>query len=189
MVKRTGAHSTHMQSPEDVDALYSKCKPYADRWAPKADALWAQGPPVRRLRGLRKGGITRYAGIDGPQFEGAKAYPFTRFACTGIFSARASGMTPGYIPWNRMGGMETLARAMAPELGTMDAAMTAGDIQILVENGTIGEIDCVCEGALGNPEEAEPVMASIKISFTPDDGFGAPSAAISQLLEERNVEE
>ncbi len=85
--------------------------------------------------------------------------------------------------------METLARAMAPELGTMDAAMTAGDIQILVENGIIGEIDCVCEGALGNPEEAEPVMTSIKISFTPDDGFGAPSAAISQLLEERNVEE
>lgn len=85
--------------------------------------------------------------------------------------------------------METLARTMAPELGTMDAAMTAGDIQILVENGTIGEIDCVCEGALGGPEEAEPVMASIKISFTPDDGFGAPSAAISQLLEERNVEE
>lgn len=54
MVKRTGAHSTDMQSPEDVDALYSKCKPYADRWAPKADALWAQGRPYGGCEGCAK---------------------------------------------------------------------------------------------------------------------------------------
>lgn len=40
MVKKSGAHSTDMQSPENIDDLYAKCKPYADRWAPKADELW-----------------------------------------------------------------------------------------------------------------------------------------------------
>ena len=43
MVKKSGAHSTDMQSPENIDDLYAKCKPYADRWAPKADELWAAG--------------------------------------------------------------------------------------------------------------------------------------------------
>ena len=41
MVKNSGAHSTDMQSPENIDDLYAKCKPYADHWAPKADKLWA----------------------------------------------------------------------------------------------------------------------------------------------------
>ena len=40
MVQHTGAHSTDMQSPENVDDLYAKCKPYADRWVPKAEELW-----------------------------------------------------------------------------------------------------------------------------------------------------
>jgi len=40
MVKRSGAHSTDMQSPENVDDLFAKCKPYADRWVLKADELW-----------------------------------------------------------------------------------------------------------------------------------------------------
>lgn len=40
MVKCSGAHSTDMQSPEDVENLYQKCKPYAERWTPKADELW-----------------------------------------------------------------------------------------------------------------------------------------------------
>ena len=40
MVKSSGAHSTDMQSPENIDDLYAKCKPYADRWVPKADELW-----------------------------------------------------------------------------------------------------------------------------------------------------
>lgn len=40
MVKCSGAHSTDMQSPEDVENLYQKCKPYTERWTPKADELW-----------------------------------------------------------------------------------------------------------------------------------------------------
>lgn len=40
MVKRTGAHSTEMQSPENIDDLYARCKPYADNWVSKADELW-----------------------------------------------------------------------------------------------------------------------------------------------------
>ena len=42
MVQRTGAHSTDMQSPEDVENLYNKCKPYTDNWTPTADKLWAE---------------------------------------------------------------------------------------------------------------------------------------------------
>lgn len=40
MVERSGAHSTDMQSPENIGDLYEKCKLYADRWIPKADELW-----------------------------------------------------------------------------------------------------------------------------------------------------
>ena len=39
MVKKSGAKSTDMQSPEDVDNLYGKCKPYADKWTSTADRL------------------------------------------------------------------------------------------------------------------------------------------------------
>ena len=28
------------RSPENVDDLYAKCKPYADNWVEKADDLW-----------------------------------------------------------------------------------------------------------------------------------------------------
>ena len=41
MVKKSGAKSTDMQSPEDVDNLYGKCKPYADKWTSTADRLWS----------------------------------------------------------------------------------------------------------------------------------------------------
>lgn len=41
IVKKSGAKSTDMQSPEDVDNLYGKCKPYADKWTPTADHLWS----------------------------------------------------------------------------------------------------------------------------------------------------
>lgn len=41
MVKKSGAKSTDMQSPEDVDNLYGKCKPYADKWTPTAERLWS----------------------------------------------------------------------------------------------------------------------------------------------------
>lgn len=43
MVEQSGAHSTDIQSPEDVGKLCEKCRPYADRWAPKADELWKEG--------------------------------------------------------------------------------------------------------------------------------------------------
>ena len=42
MVKKSGAHSTDMQSPEDADKLKEKCKPYAEAWAPTADKLWKE---------------------------------------------------------------------------------------------------------------------------------------------------
>ena len=32
---------TDMQTPEDVDNLYGKCKPYADKWTSTADRLWS----------------------------------------------------------------------------------------------------------------------------------------------------
>lgn len=41
MVKHTGAHSTEMQSPENVDNLYARCAPYAREWIPTADKLWS----------------------------------------------------------------------------------------------------------------------------------------------------
>ena len=40
MVKRTGAKSTDMQSPESVEHLCAKCKAYAKHWQPTADKLW-----------------------------------------------------------------------------------------------------------------------------------------------------
>ena len=40
MVKRSGAKSTEMQSPENVDDLHDRCVPYAERWTAKADELW-----------------------------------------------------------------------------------------------------------------------------------------------------
>ena len=40
MVKASGAHSTDMQSPEDVDQLCAKCRDAAAAWAPVAEDLW-----------------------------------------------------------------------------------------------------------------------------------------------------
>lgn len=48
MVKATGAVSTDYESPEPVDRLCDKTTPYAERWAPKADALWAAAPHAAR---------------------------------------------------------------------------------------------------------------------------------------------
>ena len=42
MVKKTGAKSTDLQSPEEVDHLCDKCVPYAEHWAKKAELLWNQ---------------------------------------------------------------------------------------------------------------------------------------------------
>ena len=41
MVKETGAHSTDLESPEDVRALTEKCVEKAEKWAPVADRLWS----------------------------------------------------------------------------------------------------------------------------------------------------
>lgn len=40
MVHASGAHSTDMSAPEDVDELCAKCKHTADRWTVTADRLW-----------------------------------------------------------------------------------------------------------------------------------------------------
>lgn len=45
LVKKTGAKSTDMISPEDVDHLCSKCDKYSKDWAPYAEKLWASTHP------------------------------------------------------------------------------------------------------------------------------------------------
>ena len=40
MVEKSGAHSTDLQSPEDVNSLCEKCRPYAQNWDETADRLW-----------------------------------------------------------------------------------------------------------------------------------------------------
>ena len=42
MVERSGAHSTDLESPEDVRGLTGKCACAASRWKPVADKLWEQ---------------------------------------------------------------------------------------------------------------------------------------------------
>jgi len=50
MVHRTGAHSTDLLSPEDVDALSEKCREKAELWKPEADRLWACGGGCAQCR-------------------------------------------------------------------------------------------------------------------------------------------
>ena len=40
MVHKTGAHSTDLESPEEVEHLCGKCHPYATAWKEEADAIW-----------------------------------------------------------------------------------------------------------------------------------------------------
>jgi len=42
MVKESGAKSTDMEAPEDVDALCAKTRPAAEKWAVMADKLWEE---------------------------------------------------------------------------------------------------------------------------------------------------
>ncbi|MDO4623016.1 MAG: radical SAM protein [Eubacteriales bacterium] len=42
MVHRTGAHSTDLESPENVEHLCGKCESYAKDWAAEADRIWAE---------------------------------------------------------------------------------------------------------------------------------------------------
>lgn len=51
MVEKSGAHSTDMQSPENVADLYGKCKPYADNWVDKANELWSKSHPCEGCSG------------------------------------------------------------------------------------------------------------------------------------------
>jgi len=48
MVKESGAKSTDMEAPEDVDVLCAKTAPAAKAWADVADRLWAENPKSRR---------------------------------------------------------------------------------------------------------------------------------------------
>ncbi|MEG0250792.1 MAG: radical SAM protein [Peptostreptococcus sp.] len=50
MVKRTGAHSTDLISPEKVDSLTSKCMPYANEWKDKANELWEHSQEEKAKR-------------------------------------------------------------------------------------------------------------------------------------------
>lgn len=47
MVESSGAHSTDLESPEDVRDLTDKCVGAAVHWAPVADELWRQSPAGR----------------------------------------------------------------------------------------------------------------------------------------------
>jgi MoaA/NifB/PqqE/SkfB family radical SAM enzyme len=40
MVHKSGAHSTDLESPEPVEHLCEKCKPYAEEWKADAEAIW-----------------------------------------------------------------------------------------------------------------------------------------------------
>jgi len=48
MVKESGAKSTDMEAPEDVDALCSKTAPAARAWAEVAGRLWAENPKSQK---------------------------------------------------------------------------------------------------------------------------------------------
>lgn len=45
LVEKSGAKSTDMMDPENVEHLCGKCDPYADAWAPVADRLWKSNHP------------------------------------------------------------------------------------------------------------------------------------------------
>lgn len=44
MVHETGAHSTDLQSPEEVDSICNRCTKYADKWTDTAERLWEKSP-------------------------------------------------------------------------------------------------------------------------------------------------
>lgn len=48
MVKESGAKSTDMEAPEDVDVLCAKTTPAAKAWAEVADRLWEENPKSRK---------------------------------------------------------------------------------------------------------------------------------------------
>ena len=44
MVKKTGAHQTNLEAPEEADELCAKNVEYAKEWAPVADEIWKSQP-------------------------------------------------------------------------------------------------------------------------------------------------
>ena len=50
VVAETGAKSTDMESPENVESLCSKCDDYAAAWKPKAEELWAESQKEKQER-------------------------------------------------------------------------------------------------------------------------------------------
>ena len=55
LVAETGAKSTDMEAPEDVNDLCMKCDPYAAEWKPRAEKLWGEEMKEReQLRAERK---------------------------------------------------------------------------------------------------------------------------------------
>jgi hypothetical protein len=47
MVNESGAKSTDMEAPEDVNDLYAKTAEAARKWAVTAESLWAENPKSR----------------------------------------------------------------------------------------------------------------------------------------------
>lgn len=51
MVKESGAKSTDMSHPEDVDSLSKKCRTAAENWKPVADTIWESSPGREKSEG------------------------------------------------------------------------------------------------------------------------------------------
>ena len=49
MVKKSGAHSTDLQSPEMAEHLCAKCDQYAKNWKPVADELWKENRAKKKI--------------------------------------------------------------------------------------------------------------------------------------------
>ena len=54
IVKKSGAKSTDMEAPENVDDLCDKCVKYAEEWAPVADKQWASNHPDYEVKSAAK---------------------------------------------------------------------------------------------------------------------------------------
>ena len=50
LVHESGAHSTDLSCPENVDDLCAKCRRAAENWTPVADRLWAERQREKRLQ-------------------------------------------------------------------------------------------------------------------------------------------
>lgn len=59
IIKETGAASTDLEAPEDVDTLCSRCEKFAAQWQPVADELWESrkhpAPKTQYYRDMKPG--------------------------------------------------------------------------------------------------------------------------------------